>query len=127
MRLKKTLVRKRIPVLVIEENEDLREPIRYNLYLDGFEIKTTTDSSSGIEALSTYKPRLILLDTKDWFDVLVTLKQQPQTRFIPVIVLIEGGLTSDIEQTFESGTDDYIIKPFEADKFGQIVKQKFKE
>lgn len=128
MRLReKKPIRRRIPVLVIEEDEDLREPIRYNLYLDGFKIHMTADSSSGMEALSKYKPRLILLDTKDWLADLVTLKQRSRSRFIPVIVLIEGDLTADMEQTFEDGTDDYIIKPFEADKLGQIVKQKLKK
>jgi DNA-binding response OmpR family regulator len=117
----------RIPVLVIEEDDDLRESIRYNLYLDGFEVYTASDGPSGIETASKCKLRLILLDVKDGLEVLSTLKQDPQTGHIPVIMLTSKSLIADTDQASEFVADDYITKPFEDNRLGKTVKQKLKK
>ncbi len=122
---------KRIPVLVIEEDNDLRELIRYNLYLDGFKVYTAADGPSGIKAALRYKPRLILLDVamseRNAPELISTLKHDYRTRRIPVIILTAEDSTGDVDQASEIGADDYITKPFEDRKLGRIVKQKLKK
>jgi len=122
---------KRIPVLVIEEDDDLRELIRYNLYLDGFKVYTANDGTSGINAAFNNKPRLIILDDiiseTNALEVLSTLKHDSRTNRIPVIMLTAKDPDGDVNWASEIVADDYITKPFQEEKLGKIVKQKLKK
>lgn len=117
---------KRIPALAVVENDDLRESVRYNLYLDGFEVATAKDSRSGLEAVSQNRPRLILADVADWAEFVGQLKAQQSTRNIPIIVLCESAAFSEIEKVFEAGADDHILKPIDDRSFGKTVREKLK-
>lgn len=117
----------RIPVLVIEKDDDLREFIRYNLYLDGFEVYTAADGPSGIEAASKYKLRLILLEEEDGLETLSTFKQDSDTRHIPVIMLTPKSSIVVTDEASEILADDYIKQPFEGSRLGKIVKEKLKK
>ena len=119
---------KRIPVLVIDDDICWRKVVEHNLYLFGFEIYTAANGPDGIEAALKHKPRLILLDVMmpemDGLQVLSTLKHDPRTSHIPVIMLTAKGAVGDIDRAFEIGADDYITKPFEGRILGKTIKEK---
>ena len=125
--MKRMSFTKRIPVLVVEEDGDLRELIRYSLYPAGFEVFTAQDCPSGIETASEHKPRLILLDVKNKFEALSTLRYDSNTRNIPIILLVESRRIEDMERLFEAGADDYITKPFDNKTLGKSLKEKLKK
>jgi hypothetical protein len=122
---------KKIPVLVIDDDVSWRKVLEYNLDLDGFEVYTAADGPSGIEAALKHKPRVILLDTMmpgmDGLEVLSTLKYNPRTSRIPVIMLTAKNAVGDIDRAFEIGANDYITKPFEGKKLGKTIKQKLEK
>ena len=119
----------RIPILVVDDDSDFLELIEFNLKLSGFEVILAT---SGPEALEIVKeqprPSVILLDTTmpemSGLEVLSELKYTKKTENIPVFMLTGKTMIGDIEQAFEIGADDYITKPVEMRKLGNLVKDK---
>jgi two-component system response regulator len=72
-------------------------------------------------------PQLILLDLKmpklDGIDVLRTLKADPTTQRIPVVMLTSSNEENDIARSYELGVNSYVVKPLEFDKFVEAVSQ----
>jgi two-component system phosphate regulon response regulator PhoB len=103
-------------ILVVEDEDDIRELLRYNLAKEGYQVSC---SASGEEALKTVRvslPDLVLLDLMlpgvDGLEVCRSLKQAPQTRNLPIIMLTAKGEEADIVAGLELGADDYVTKPF---------------
>jgi two-component system alkaline phosphatase synthesis response regulator PhoP len=103
-------------ILVVEDEEDILELLRYNLAKEGFRV---TGVVSGEEALRTARsqpPNLIVLDLMlpgmDGLTVCRELKQDAKTRETPVIMLTAKGEEADIVAGLELGADDYVTKPF---------------
>ena len=116
---------KKIPVLLIEDNEDLREMIKNELGLNNFNVYTAVDGPSGIKAACDYKLRLILLDVTDGMDgIVLALKLDARTSNIPVIILTEGDSVAANDLASEICADGYITKPFDEKNFAEIVKMK---
>ncbi|MDF1536640.1 MAG: response regulator transcription factor [bacterium] len=103
-------------VLLIEDEKDIQELVRYNLTRDGFEVSTAFSAEEGIETAATWKPDMILLDLMlpgmDGLEACRVLKHGEQTSAIPVIMVTAKGEESDIVLGLEIGADDYIVKPF---------------
>jgi two-component system alkaline phosphatase synthesis response regulator PhoP len=103
-------------ILVVDDEEDILELLRYNLAKEGYRV---TGAASGEEALKTAKailPDLILLDLllpgMDGLDVCRVLKGEARTRPIPIIMLTAKGEEADIVTGLELGAEDYVTKPF---------------
>jgi two-component system, OmpR family, alkaline phosphatase synthesis response regulator PhoP len=103
-------------ILVVEDDDDIRELLRYNLAREGYQV---TGSASGEEALKAIRvslPDLVLLDLMlpglDGLEVCRFLRQDPRTRNLPIIMLTAKGEEADIVAGLELGADDYVTKPF---------------
>jgi len=103
-------------ILIVDDEEDVLELVRYNLDRSGYHIET---ASSGEEALSKARksmPELIILDLMlpgiDGLEVCKKLKGDVKTEHIPVVMLTAKGDESDIVTGLELGAEDYITKPF---------------
>ncbi|HEV2111170.1 MAG TPA: response regulator [Gammaproteobacteria bacterium] len=70
-------------------------------------------------------PRMVLLDLKmpkvDGIDVLKTLKSDPATQSIPVVIMTSSHEETDLVKTYKLGVNSYIVKPVDFDKFAQVV------
>ncbi len=103
-------------ILVVEDEDDIRELLRYNLAREGYRVAT---AASGEEALKIAKdslPDLVLLDLMlpgvDGLEVCRAIKQDPLTRKLPIVMLTAKGEEADIVAGLELGADDYVTKPF---------------
>lgn len=103
-------------VLVIDDEEDILELVKYNLAKEGYRV---TGVLSGEEALAKAKqemPDVVLLDLMlpgvDGLEVCRRLKSNPLTAQIPIVMVTAKGEDADIVTGLELGADDYIIKPF---------------
>jgi len=103
-------------ILVVDDEEDIRELVTLNLEREGFQV---TGVESGEQALARARedmPALIVLDLMlpgiDGLEVCRKLKAQPKTQHIPVVMLTAKGEESDIVTGLELGADDYVTKPF---------------
>ena len=103
-------------ILVVDDEEDILELVRYNLVREGY---TVICANSGEEALKASLPGpidLIILDLMlpgiDGLEVARRLKEQPGTRETPIVMLSAKGEEADIVTGLELGADDYVTKPF---------------
>jgi len=103
-------------ILIVEDEEDVLELVKYNLEKNGY---LTEIAMTGREALSKVKsgvPDLMLLDLMlpevDGLEVCRLVKGDTETAAIPVIMLTAKGTEADIVAGLEMGADDYITKPF---------------
>ncbi len=103
-------------ILVIEDEEDIQELLRYNLERDGYGVVPCLSGEDGLRAIEVRRPDLILLDLMlpglDGKEICRRLKREDATADIPVIMITARGEESDIVSGLELGADDYITKPF---------------
>lgn len=103
-------------ILVVDDEQDIRDLVKYNLEKEGFDISPVTTGEEAIQIARKIKPDLILLDLMlpglDGLEVCKILKQEKETSEIPVIMLTAKGEESDVVTGLEIGADDYISKPF---------------
>ncbi|MEM7210102.1 MAG: response regulator [Pseudomonadota bacterium] len=103
-------------VLVVEDEEDIYELIRYNLRREGFDVSGAESGELGLNSIESQLPDIVLLDLMlpgvDGLEVCRTLKSKSETRSIPIIMISAKGEESDIVTGLELGADDYIAKPF---------------
>jgi DNA-binding response OmpR family regulator len=112
-------------ILIIEDDNILQKALQEFLTEEGFEIFSALDGEEGIKFTKEKKPDLILLDIilprKDGYEVLETIKSDPEVKSIPVILLTNLGSLSDVEKALELGATTYLIK---ADyKLEEVVKK----
>ena len=100
----------------VDDDNTIRDIEVYTLTQIGFDAKGFADGISMLEALKTEKPELIVLDImlpgKDGVDVLKEIRNNPETRKIPVIMATAKGTEMDKIQGLDTGADDYLVKPF---------------
>lgn len=103
-------------ILVIEDEEDIQELLRYNLERDGYAVVSCLSGEDGLRTIEDRRPDLILLDLMlpgmDGKEICRRLKRDAATADIPVIMLTARGEESDIVAGLELGADDYVSKPF---------------
>lgn len=113
-------------ILIIEDEEDIRELVRYNLERENFTVRGAESGEAGLKAVSQKKPDLILLDLmlpgKDGLQVCRELKQNADVSDIPVIMMTAKGEESDIITGLELGAEDYVVKPFSPKVLAARVK-----
>ena len=121
----------RIPILVIDDDKEFLGLVEYNLRLDGFKVYLAANGKKGLKIAKKRQPTVILLDTTmpkmDGLEVLSELKHNEKTDKIAVFMLTGKTIMGDIERAFEVGADDYIPKPVELKRLGQIVKKKLEK
>ena len=100
-------------VLVVEDDEGIREMLKYNLVSAGFSVQAAGDGASGLRTARTARPDLILLDLMlpgmSGFDFCRALRR---TSKVPIIMLTAKDAEVDKIVGLELGADDYITKPF---------------
>jgi two-component system alkaline phosphatase synthesis response regulator PhoP len=103
-------------ILVVDDEEDLLELVRYNLAREGYRVQGVTSGEDALKAVRRQAPDLIVLDwmlpAVDGLEVCRRLKGDPKTRDIPIVMLTAKGEESDMVAGLERGADDYIAKPF---------------
>ncbi|MFC1840973.1 response regulator [Thermodesulfobacteriota bacterium] len=103
-------------ILVVDDEEDLLELVRYNLSREGYDVICASTGEEGLNTAKKNLPGLIILDLMlpgiDGLDVARALKNDNSTKNIPVIMLTAKGEEADIVTGLELGADDYITKPF---------------
>ena len=103
-------------VFVVEDEKDLIELLTYNLEKDGYRVLSEMDGEAALKKIPDKMPDLVLLDLMlpkvDGLTVCKTLKANPKTNHIPVVMLTAKGEESDKIVGLELGADDYVTKPF---------------
>jgi two-component system phosphate regulon response regulator PhoB len=103
-------------ILVVEDEEDIRELVSYNLLKEGYQVAGVASGEDALAAVETKTPDLVLLDIMlpglDGLRVCRKLKEDPRFSSIPIIMLTAKGEEPDIVAGLNMGADDYVTKPF---------------
>jgi len=103
-------------VLVVEDEPDVAELIRYHLAKEGYDVRLAASGGDAVKYAVSLQPDLILLDIMvpqlNGWEVCRRLKQDPETRGLPVIMVTGRVEEGDKVLGFELGADDYVTKPF---------------
>jgi len=103
-------------VLVVDDEDDIRELCRVNLEFEGFQVFDAANGPAGLEAAVRHRPDVILLDLMmpemDGWEVLRRLKEDDATARIPVVLLTARTGEDDQMRGWQEGILEYVSKPF---------------
>ncbi len=103
-------------ILAVDDEEDILELLTFNLTREGYQVAGAATGEAALKAVPREMPDLIILDLMlpgiDGLEVAGRLKNDPNTKNIPIIMLTAKGEEADIVTGLELGADDYITKPF---------------
>lgn len=118
-------------ILIIDDNEDIRENTAEILSLGGYKTVTAENGKKGVEAALAAKPDLIVCDIMmpelDGYGVLHLLRKNPETEDIPLIFLTAKAERNDLRKGMEMGVDDYLTKPFEELELMSAIESRLKK
>ena len=117
-------------VLIIDDEKLLVKSTCMALAHYGFEVKGAPDGEEGLKAVREYKPDVILLDIMmpgmDGWQVLEKLKQNPDTKHIPVVIFTAREYSNGKALGLKNGAADYVAKPFEPQELAAILDKQLK-
>ncbi|HYC02100.1 MAG TPA: response regulator [Azospirillaceae bacterium] len=111
-------------LLLVEDHEEIWDFLSRRLKRRGYDVLLAHDGRAGVEAARTEQPDVVLMDMNlpvmDGWTAARQLKDQPETRGIPVIALTAHAMAGDREKALEAGCDDYHPKPVD---FSRLLTQ----
>lgn len=118
-------------VLIIEDNNDIRENVVEILELADYEAREAKNGKAGVELAVSYLPDIILCDIMmpelDGYGVLYMLNKNPDTAAIPFIFLTAKAERLDLRKGMEMGADDYLTKPFDDMELLNAIETRLKK
>ncbi|MBK1624171.1 MULTISPECIES: response regulator transcription factor [Afifella] len=107
-------------ILICDDDPLLIELMEFRLRAKGYAVTTATDGEEAFAKVSSERPSIVVLDAMmpklDGFDVLNRIKQDPELKDIPVVMLTARKNERDIVSALERGAEDYLVKPFIPDE-----------
>jgi DNA-binding response OmpR family regulator len=118
-------------ILVIEDNNDIRENTAEILELAGYDVLTAENGRRGVDIATKERPNVIICDIMmpelDGYGVLHLLRKNAETENVPFIFLTAKTERSDFRKGMEMGADDYITKPFDDSELLNAVEVRLKK
>ncbi|PTE19989.1 response regulator transcription factor [Cereibacter changlensis] len=103
-------------VLLIEDEPNIAEAIRFILTRDGWRVSTHDGGSDAVEAVRSARPDLLILDLMlpgiSGYDILTAIRADPATEALPVLMLTAKGQGRDREAAERAGVSRFMSKPF---------------
>lgn len=114
-------------ILVVEDNMDNYELVRYVLERAGYDVFLAVNGRDGVDAARAQKPNMILMDLglpeMDGWNAIKSLKSDEETKNIPLYALTAHTLPNDRKRALEAGCDGYVVKPIQMKSFLDIVEE----
>ncbi|MFN4153153.1 MAG: response regulator transcription factor [Paracoccaceae bacterium] len=113
-------------VLLIEDEPNISEAIRFILSRDGCDVTTLADGTGALDAVRTARPDLVILDLMlpglSGLEILAQLRADPATQTLPVMMLTAKGQGRDREAAERAGASHFMTKPFSNDDMRAAVR-----
>jgi two-component system alkaline phosphatase synthesis response regulator PhoP/two-component system response regulator VicR len=117
-------------ILAVDDERHIVRLVQVNLERAGYQVVTAFDGKEALEKVESEHPDLVVLDVMmpfmDGFEVLQSLRKNPATRDLPVIMLTAKAQDADVFRGWQSGVDCYLTKPFNPMELIVFVKRIFK-
>ena len=112
-------------VLVVDDDDVIRQLITVNLELEGFEVFTAVDGQDALDQVPIVRPHLITLDVMmprmDGWQAAELLRANPETASIKLVLLSARAQDADIRRGAQIGVDAYLTKPFDPDELIETI------
>src|SRR5580698_2226069 len=109
-------------VLLIEDDRDIVELVRYNLEREGFQVSAATDGGTGLAQTRRTPPDILLLDLMlpklSGLEICKEVRRDQSLNRLPILMLTARGEEADRVVGLEMGADDYVTKPFSPRELG---------
>ncbi len=116
-----------LKILVCDDERHIVRLIQVNLERQGWNVVTAYDGKEGLEKVASEKPDLLVLDVMmpymDGFEVLKSIRKDPSTEKLPVIMLTAKAQDKDVFEGYHYGADMYLTKPFNPRELVTFVKR----
>lgn len=103
-------------VLLIEDEPNIIEAVRFILSRDGWRVSTHADGADAVDAVRARAPDLVILDVmlpdRSGYDILADLRADESMRELPVLVLTARGQQKDRDLALRLGATEFMVKPF---------------
>nr|WP_202546028.1 response regulator [Streptomyces sp. SID5606] len=113
-------------VLVVDDNKVIRQLIRVNLELEGFEVVTAGDGAECLDVVHQVRPDVVTLDVVmprlDGLRTAARLRADPRTRELP-IAIVSACTRYEVDAGFAAGVDVFLSKPFEPAELVRVVRE----
>lgn len=114
-------------ILVVDDDDVIRQLIRVNLELEGFEVYTANDGEDALLKARELQPAVVTLDIMmprlDGWDAAARLRADPETAHIKVVLLSARAQEADLRKGSRIGVDAYLTKPFDPDELIETVRR----
>src|SRR3954468_14063793 len=114
-------------VLVVDDDDVIRQLITVNLELEGFDVVTAVDGQDALDKVKEARPHVVTLDVMmprvDGWEAAARLRSDPETQHIKVILLSARAQEADIQRGERIGVDAYLTKPFDPDELIDTVRR----
>jgi CheY-like chemotaxis protein len=116
-----------VRVLVVDDDEVIRQLITLNLELEGFEVYEAVDGADALRKVAEVRPTVVTLDVMmpnlDGWDAAARLRSDPQTADVKVVLLSARAQEADVRRGTRLGVDAYLTKPFDPDDLVEVVRR----
>jgi CheY-like chemotaxis protein len=113
-------------VLVVEDDDVIRQLITVNLELEGFDVLTAVDGQEALDRIAEIAPDVVTLDVMmprlDGWETATRLRENPDTAHIRVVLLSARAQDADLRHVERIGVDAYLTKPFDPDELVTIIR-----
>src|SRR5579862_4147561 len=103
-------------ILIIEDDKDIVELVRYNLAHEGYQVSSVPDGATGLAQVRKLPPDVLLLDLMlpklSGLEVCKEIRRDPALNRLPILMVTARGEEADRVVGLEMGADDYVTKPF---------------
>ena len=114
-------------ILAVDDEKHIVRLVQINLEKEGYQVATASTGREALERVGEFRPDLIVMDVMmpemDGFEALKKLKENPETREIPVIMLTAKAQDADVFRGWQSGADLYLTKPFNPAELLSFIKR----
>jgi CheY-like chemotaxis protein len=116
-----------VRVLVVDDDEVIRQLITLNLELEGFEVHEAVDGADALRKVAEVRPAVVTLDVMmpnlDGWDAAARLRSDPETADVKVVLLSARAQEADVRRGTRLGVDAYLTKPFDPDDLVEVVRR----
>jgi CheY-like chemotaxis protein len=114
-------------VLVVDDDDVIRQLITVNLELEGFDVVTAVDGQDALDKVKAADVQVVTLDVMmprlDGWETAARLRADPDTRHIKVVLLSARAQEADLQRGEKIGVDAYLTKPFDPDELIDTVRR----
>lgn len=116
-------------ILVVDDDEHILRSLSQYLELEDFHVFSASSGPEALQLFQQEKPDLLVLDVMmpgmDGFQVLETLRGNPETAGVPVLMLTARDQHNDILKGYQMGATSYLVKPFNLDELVEAIREVF--